>query len=176
MNKYIAQIVTGITVAVASPAILWYMGIPSKASTIQPGAKGSGSQVIVIKSNEEQQNVPATTPPKTPVRVILHDHLGPEQVSNQVTVTIGGISQTFYASTQQPTAEQVFTLPEAGTYNFTVQAQAQFMHEFKPIHAHLGQGQGQITVNGGETFDIAWDYSYGYQPFSIGMINKSNRW
>lgn len=162
MKKYLGQIITGVTIAVASPIILLWLGVNPVATGVTK----------TLPANNAIQKPVVIQPEPQPIRVIVHNHLGYEQVSNQITVTLGNETRVLSANMQNQLSETVFTLPGSGTYDFNVQAEALFNHEYKPLHMHIGSGQGQITVQGGETIDLGWNYDWGYQPFRVSMVTQ----
>jgi len=111
--------------------------------------------------------------PDSPVLFTVHDHLDDEQVQNAIQLTIGGISQSLASPSGGTYGERSFRLPRAGSYDYTARSVGTFYHEDKPLHSHSGMGSGTVRISGGETFDLRFDYSQGYAPYRIYLIEAN---
>lgn len=106
-----------------------------------------------------------------PLTITVFNELGPEQVSNQVTLSINGVVRRSYTSADQPMARMVFTVPGPGSYAFTINASAMFDHQFKPLHSHSGRGGGTMNLVQDGAFGLVRNYSFGYSPYGVGLVS-----
>lgn len=90
-----------------------------------------------------------------PVTFTIHDELGDNQVSEQVTIVIDGrVVGTLAVDRQYPSGMITVTVPEAGQHTYTVEARAVFDHEGE-LFELAGAGQGAISVGEGRQFRLA---------------------
>ncbi|MDQ3929267.1 MAG: hypothetical protein M3328_08985, partial [Chloroflexota bacterium] len=90
----------------------------------------------------------------------IHDTLGPNQISEQVSVSINGRSVgVLTVNEDYPDASLRVTVTGAGYHSYTVDAQAVFMTETGQVFEASGTGQGTINVRDGSRFTFVAHYS-----------------
>jgi hypothetical protein len=93
------------------------------------------------------------------VHFLIHDELGDDQVSEQVTILIDGTSVgTLTVNTYHPNARIRVTVPQPGRYSYTAEATAVFNRNGK-LYSYTGTGQGMIDVKSGKNFRLAGSMS-----------------
>jgi len=102
-----------------------------------------------VKPNEP--GIPSQPPP---IEFTVRDHLGENQVSEQVTIIIDGKPVgNLTVNEQYPYSEIRVTVPRNGKYSYTIDARAVFRSDEELIE-YVGAGQGMINVAPQKSFDL----------------------
>lgn len=115
---------------------------------------------------------PVSQPARALENVVVHNQLGANQVSEQVTLLVNGrVAGTLVVDQQNPRADLRLDLPSAGTYSYTAQAQAWFRDAYGQMVQGVGAGQGQIDVAAGKHFDLVGSWSGN--TWLISLVEES---
>lgn len=102
-------------------------------------------------------NVPSPDPPSPssePVTFEIRDRLGPQQVSEQVTVIIDGERAGVLNVDQGNTDDEISHTASPGSHSYTVEATATFQDPYGMVYQASGTGQGTIEVQQGSAFEV----------------------
>lgn len=91
-------------------------------------------------------------------KIQVFDRLGPGQVRDQVTLTIGGVTRTFHLDRQTPVAYGEFSFTSPGVYAWSASSQTDFLYLGLEVPV-FGYGQGTIVVTPGKKFEVLMDDS-----------------
>lgn len=103
-------------------------------------------------------NNPYAPASATPYKIRVFDRLGQGQISDTVTITIGGIAQTINLTRAKPSAFVQFTCPH-GDWPFSIQSTTSFYNQAGKLVSLNGQGFGTVTCTSDGDAEIAWDPS-----------------
>ena len=93
------------------------------------------------------------------VDFMVHDRLGENQVSEQVTILVDGRSVgTLTVDKYHPHAAVTISVPKSGRYSYTVEATAVFNIDGR-LYRHTGVGQGTIQASAGKNFSLVGSFS-----------------
>jgi hypothetical protein len=125
-------------------------------------AASVGALFIILGVGMESKGSSPTPPvssPSSAVDFMIHDALGEDQVSEQITILIDGKSVgTLTVNEYHPNARITVTVPQSGRYSYTAEATAVF-HINGRLHPYAGTGQGMIDVKPGKNFRLAGSMS-----------------
>lgn len=104
-----------------------------------------------------------TTPAPTAVSCVIEDRLGAGQFAETARVGFGSKEWQLTVDRTDPTARLTLRFPHAGSYRYTVETETetstgQFVH---------GSGNGTISCQGGQTFELVADY--GSVPLTVSL-------
>jgi hypothetical protein len=117
--------------------------------------------IILGVGMESKGSSPAPPVPSQSYGVdfMIHNELGEDQVSEQVTILIDGKSVgALTVNRYHPNAVMRVTVPQAERYSYTVEATTLFNINGK-LYSYAGAGQGMIDVKSGKTFRLAGSMS-----------------
>lgn len=119
-----------------------------------------------VKAPPSQTNIPVVTADagkptllphsakEDPIEFTIHDQLGENEVSEQVTILLDGRRVgTLTISEEYPDAMISVTVPQTGRYSYTAEATTAFVFDGER-HQVIGAGQGTINVKPGKSFDL----------------------
>lgn len=97
---------------------------------------------------------------KSPATFRIRDELGPNQLSEQVTVVVDGRRVgDLTVNENYPTSELEVTVEEPGRHDYTVSVSSLELAEDGTVVERDGTGQGSIVVEEGAAFQIAYSES-----------------
>jgi hypothetical protein len=110
----------------------------------------------LTEGREPVSSVPATVPvPERRVGFRIVNQLGPNQVSEEVQVYVGGEPLTTLSVNQNyPEASANVSLPRPGEYAYTLIADGVFINEYGQTWREQARGDGTINVREDEVFAL----------------------
>jgi hypothetical protein len=105
-------------------------------------------------SSGGQEQRDGTASGKDPVEFTLTDHLGEEQISEQVTVLIDGKDVgNLTVNRQYPNSRLLVMVANPGQHSYSVESTAVFYIQGTPVR-YTGAGQGIINVENGRSYSL----------------------
>lgn len=97
---------------------------------------------------------PAVESQAEAIEFTIHDHIGENQVSEQVTVIIDGKNVgNLTVNEHYPSSKLMVTVPQRGQHSYTIDARAVFKSGEELVE-YAGVGQGMINVESQKSFDV----------------------
>jgi hypothetical protein len=114
----------------------------------------SPTNIPVVTGDAGKQTPPPTSAKEDPIDFTIHDQLGENEVSEQVTILLDGRRVgTLTVTEEYPDAMISVSVPQTGRYSYTAEATTAFNIDGER-HDVIGAGQGTINVKPGKSFDL----------------------
>jgi hypothetical protein len=141
-------VIGGIILAFALP----FFGVGDGSS--QNGSSQNGSPVRIPQSD------PTPQPEPDPVTFDITTQLSPGQVNGQARVVIDGEQAGVLTIDQaNPSDEISHTVPDTGTYSYTIEATGVLQDAYGSVYQLNGHGQGDIEVEPGSDYALSGNIS-----------------
>src|SRR5262245_39006301 len=122
-------------------------------------------------------SVPATNSfhigsPARTYSVTIHDGLGPNQLREEVTITLGGVEKTLVVDGATPRAGVSYTGVQAGSYVYMIRSRTLVMIDGMARWVS-SSASGRLSVNGDLHLDLLGNYQPLTQTFDLILRPRS---
>lgn len=158
-NNPFREIWIGVTITVLGTLCVYYLGFEDRPI----------DRVIIERAPENQQQAISQKPDPS-ISISVLDILGQGQISDELELSIGGMTKHISLDLSNSSEIMDFKLPKADSYRYIVKGTTTVLYNYEYL-AVYGAGEGNIYANDNDKFQLFIEYNYPYSKLSLVQMD-----